>query len=68
MKKSAFRKTRQELGFTLEDIAEKMGYSARTVETWDQGRAEPSRPAKIILGYLKADHRLRLVVAKGEGE
>jgi DNA-binding transcriptional regulator YiaG len=45
------RQLRKAKGWSVADLAEQVGVSARTVEGWEQGRL-PSKPALIILSKL----------------
>lgn len=45
------RQLRNAKGWSVADLAEQVGVSARTVEGWEQGRM-PSKPALIILSKL----------------
>jgi len=45
------RQLRKEKGWSVIDLADQVGVSARTVEGWEQGRT-PSKPALIIISKL----------------
>lgn len=45
------RHLRKAKGWSVADLADQVGVSARTVEGWEQGRM-PSKPALIILSKL----------------
>lgn len=45
------RLIRKSKGWSVAEMAEQLGVSARTVEGWEQGRM-PSKPALIILSKL----------------
>ena len=47
----ALRQLRKDKGWSVSDLADQVGVSARTVEGWEQGRL-PSKPALIILSKL----------------
>ena len=40
---------RSRSGLSQADFAEAIGVSKRTLENWEQGRAEPTGPAKVLL-------------------
>ena len=40
---------RQKLGLSQGAFARRFGFSVRTVQQWEQGRAVPDRPARILL-------------------
>ncbi|MBE2220449.1 MAG: helix-turn-helix domain-containing protein [Anaerolineae bacterium] len=46
---SSAKEIRQELGLSQFAFAGLMGVSLRTVQDWEQGRREPSGPAKSLL-------------------
>jgi transcriptional regulator with XRE-family HTH domain len=39
------------------EFAKRFGLSQRTVEQWEQGRAVPDRPARILLAVIERDPR-----------
>lgn len=45
------RQLRKSKGWSVADLADRCGVSARTVEGWEQGRM-PSKPALILLSKL----------------
>lgn len=45
----AVRSLRQRLCYTQRGFAEKLGISPRTLQDWEQGRRQPSGPAKTFL-------------------
>lgn len=47
----ALRQLRKEKGWSVADLADQCGVSARTVEGWEQGRM-PSKPALLILSKI----------------
>jgi DNA-binding transcriptional regulator YiaG len=47
----AVRSLRQRLCFTQRGFAEKLGISPRTLQDWEQGRRQPSGPAKTLLQH-----------------
>ncbi len=49
------RRIREELGLTQAEFAKRFGLSQRTVEQWEQGRAVPDRPARILLAVIERD-------------
>jgi len=50
---------RKKLGLTQDEFARHFGLSRRTIEQWEQGRAVPDRPARILLAVI--DHEPRVV-------
>lgn len=48
---------RKKLGLTQAEFAKRFGLSHRTVEQWEQGRAIPDRPARILLAVIESDPR-----------
>jgi len=40
---------RRKLGLSQSEFAARFGFSVRTVQEWEQGRALPDRPARILL-------------------
>lgn len=48
---------RKRLGLTQADFAKHFGLSRRTIEQWEQGRAIPNRPARILLAVIENDPR-----------
>ena len=51
------RRIREQLGLTQAAFAKRFGLSQRTVEQWEQGRAVPDRPARILLAVIERDPR-----------
>ncbi len=51
------RRIREQLGLTQAEFAKRFGLSQRTVEQWEQGRALPDRPARILLAVIERDPR-----------
>ena len=43
---------RKKLGLTQAEFARRFGLSRRTIEQWEQGRAVPDRPARILLAVI----------------
>lgn len=43
---------REKLGLSKQELAEKLDVSTRSIELWEQGRNEPSGPAKKLLEIL----------------
>jgi putative transcriptional regulator len=60
------RRLRERLGLTQAEFAQRFGLSRRTVEQWEQGRAVPDRPARILLAVIERDPRVveRVVVSR----
>lgn len=44
---------RQKLGLSQAVFARRFGFSVRTVQQWEQGRAIPDRPARILLKVIE---------------
>jgi DNA-binding transcriptional regulator YiaG len=44
--------TRKKLAMSQGDFAEMFGINQGTVEQWEQGRREPSGPARLLLAVL----------------
>jgi putative transcriptional regulator len=44
---------RQKLGLSQAEFAQQFGFSVRTVQQWEQGRAVPDRPARILLRVIQ---------------
>lgn len=59
------RSIRERLGLTQAEFAKRFGLSQRTIEQWEQGRAVPDRPARILLAVIARDPRAveRVVVS-----
>ncbi len=51
------RHIREQLSLTQAKFAKRFGLSQRTVEQWEQGRAIPDRPARILLAVIERDPR-----------
>ena len=47
--KNAVAKTRGKLGLSQSKFASLLGISQDTLQNWEQGRREPSGPAKVLL-------------------
>jgi putative transcriptional regulator len=46
---------RHKLGLSQAAFAHRFGFSVRTVQQWEQGRAVPDRPARILLRVIETD-------------
>jgi len=44
---------RRKLGLSQTSFARRFGFSVRTVQQWEQGRAVPDRPARILLRVIE---------------
>jgi putative transcriptional regulator len=44
---------RHKLGLSQAEFAQQFGFSVRTVQQWEQGRAVPDRPARILLRVIE---------------
>jgi putative transcriptional regulator len=51
------RRIREQMGLTQAEFAKRFGLSQRTVEQWEQRRAVPDRPARILLAVIERDPR-----------
>ncbi|MCW8869885.1 MAG: helix-turn-helix domain-containing protein [Proteobacteria bacterium] len=49
------KELRKEVGLSQSEFALLIGVSKRTLENWEQGRRQPTGPAKALLRILKAD-------------
>ena len=47
------RAIRRKLGLSQAAFAARFGFSVRTVQEWEQGRAVPDRPARILLRVIE---------------
>jgi putative transcriptional regulator len=47
------RAIRRKLGLSQSKFAAQFGFSVRTVQEWEQGRAVPDRPARILLRVIE---------------
>jgi len=57
---------RRKLGLSQSDFAARFGFSVRTVQEWEQGRAMPDRPARILLRVIeKSPKAVERAVAAG---
>ena len=60
------RAIRRKLGLSQSEFAARFGFSVRTVQEWEQGRAVPDRPARILLRVIeKSPKAVELAVAAG---
>ena len=46
------RAIRRKIGLSQSEFAARFGFSVRTVQEWEQGRAVPDRPARILLRVI----------------
>jgi putative transcriptional regulator len=46
------RRVRERLGFTQAEFARRFGLRERTIQEWEQGRAQPEGPARILLRVI----------------
>lgn len=44
---------RDSLGLTQSEFAGRFGFSVRTLQQWEQGRAIPDRPSRILLRVIQ---------------
>lgn len=51
------RAIRRQLGISQVQFARRFGFSVRTVQEWEQGRAIPDRPARILLHVIEQSPR-----------
>ena len=56
-------KIRGQLGLSQSKFAALLGISADTLQNWEQGRREPTGPAKVLLKIVLKNPRLLLEVA-----
>jgi putative transcriptional regulator len=57
---------RRKLGMSQSEFASRFGFSVRTVQEWEQGRALPDRPARILLRVIeKSPKAVERAVAAG---
>ncbi|MBV8450714.1 MAG: helix-turn-helix domain-containing protein [Deltaproteobacteria bacterium] len=57
---------RRKLGLSRSEFAARFRFSARTVQEWEQGRALPDRPARILLRVIeKSPKAVERAVAAG---
>ena len=56
-------RVRGELGLSQPKFAALLGISADTLQNWEQGRREPTGPAKVLLRIALKQPRLLLEVA-----
>jgi putative transcriptional regulator len=57
---------RRKLGMSQSEFAARFGFSVRTVQEWEQGRALPDRPARILLRVIeKSPQTVARAVAAG---
>ena len=47
------KKIRQRLRLSQAQFAERFGFSLRTVQQWEQRRAEPDQPARLLLSLIE---------------
>ena len=60
------RLIRRKLGMSQSEFATRFGFSVRTVQEWEQGRALPDRPARILLRVIeKSPKTVERAVAAG---
>jgi len=61
--KNAVVKTRGKLGLSQSKFASLLGISEDTLQNWEQGRREPTGPAKVLLKIASKHPRVLLEVA-----
>ncbi len=60
------RALRRKLGLSQAQFASKFGFGLRTLQEWEQGRALPDRPARILLRVIeKSPKTVERAVAAG---
>lgn len=47
------KKIRHKLRLSQAGFAERFGFSLRTVQQWEQGRAQPDQPARLLLSLIE---------------
>ncbi len=61
--KNPVAKTRGKLGLSQSKFASLLGISQDTLQNWEQGRREPTGPAKVLLRIASKHPRVLLEVA-----
>ncbi len=61
--KNTVVKTRGKLGLSQSKFASLLGISQDTLQNWEQGRREPTGPAKVLLKIASRHPRVLLEVA-----
>lgn len=61
--KNTVAKTRDKLGLSQSKFASLLGISQDTLQNWEQGRREPTGPAKVLLKIAAKHPRVLLEVA-----
>jgi len=57
---------RRKLRMSQSEFATRFGFSVRTVQEWEQGRALPDRPARILLRVIeKSSKTIERAIAAG---
>jgi putative transcriptional regulator len=60
------RAIRRKLGLSQQEFAKRFGFSLRTVQEWEQGRAIPDGPARVLLRVIeKSPKAVERAVAAG---
>lgn len=61
---------RNELNFTRNEFAQAFGFSAKTLQHWEQGLRKPTGPARVLLTLLQKDPIFvsRTILAEGNAE
>jgi putative transcriptional regulator len=49
------RRVRERLGFTQAEFARRFGLRERTIQEWEQGRAQPEGPARVLLRIIERE-------------
>ncbi len=63
------KRIRQQLGLSQAGFAQRFGFSVRTVQQWEQNRAVPDRPARILLTLIeRAPDTVAQVLSTGPSE
>ena len=47
------RRIREQLGLSQSEFATRFGLSVRTIQQWEQGRAVPDQPARVLLRVIE---------------
>jgi putative transcriptional regulator len=60
---------RHKLGLSQAEFAQQFGFSVRTLQQWEQGRAVPDRPARILLRVIETAPQVveRVLAASAAG-
>lgn len=51
-KKLSVREARENKGYSREEFAVKLGVSANTIISWENGQSSPKTPTRIAIGHI----------------